>query len=119
MMLTLRDLRRLATGLIPDTPANWQARRYSRLAVLPDEAQLLQRSQLLVQFSVGTKIIGLSHICPRLDLGSGLDAAIEAFARGNSAMATAKLAEIDPVLPLTQTPQPCGRAAISWRCRRR
>jgi uncharacterized membrane protein YccC len=98
LTLTLRDLRRLATGPIPQTPANWQAHMYGRLEVLPDEAQPVQRSQLVVALEVGTEIIPLRHICRRLNLGSGLDAALRAFARGNSAMATARLAEIDAAL---------------------
>ena len=68
---------------------------YGRLAVLPDAAQPLQRSQLLAAFSVGTDIIQLRHICRRFDLGSDLDAALEAFARGSCATATARLADLD------------------------
>jgi len=95
MALTQRDLRRLATGPIPRTPDDWADRMYGRLAVLPDAAQPLQRSQLLAAFSVGTDIIQLRHICHRFDLGSDLDAALEAFARGSCATATARLADLD------------------------
>jgi uncharacterized membrane protein YccC len=98
LAFTLRDLRRLATGQIPETPADWQAHMYARLAVLPDAAQPLQRSQLLAAFSVGTEIIQLRHICRRFDLGSGLDTALEAFARGSGATATARLADLDSTL---------------------
>jgi uncharacterized membrane protein YccC len=55
LALTLRDLRRLATGPIPPTPEDWQDRVYGRLSVLPDEALPLQRSQLLAALSVGTE----------------------------------------------------------------
>jgi uncharacterized membrane protein YccC len=96
--LTLRDLRRLATGRIPDTPKDWEQRMYGRFAALPDQAQPLQRSQLMAAFSLGTEIIQLRRICRRFDLGTDLDAALEAFARGDCAMATEKLAELDAVL---------------------
>jgi uncharacterized membrane protein YccC len=98
MALTQRDLRRLATGPIPRTPDDWADRMYGRLAVLPDAAQPLQRSQMLAAFSVGTDIIQLRHICHRFDLGSDLDAALDAFARGSCATATARLADVDRAL---------------------
>jgi len=98
LALTLRDLRRLATGRIPDTLTDWQGRMYGRFAVLPDQAQPLQRSQLMAAFSVGAAIIQLRHTCRRLDLSGGLDAALEAVGRGNCAMATAEIAALDTVL---------------------
>jgi uncharacterized membrane protein YccC len=98
LALTLRDLRRLATGPIPRTPDDWEGRMYGRFAALPDQAQPLQRSQLMAAFSVGSAIIQLRRIGHRFDLSPGLDAALEAAARGNCAMATEKLAELDAVL---------------------
>src|SRR6516165_10422495 len=98
LALTLRDLRRLATGRIPDTLTDWEGRMYGRFAVLPDQAQPLQRSQLMAAFSVGTAIIQLRHTCRRLDLSGGLDAALEAVGRGNCAMATAEIAALDTAL---------------------
>ena len=56
------------------------------------------RSQLLAALSVGCEIIRLRNICRRLDLGSGLDEALEALAGGSSAAAVAKLANLDAAL---------------------
>ena len=56
LALTLGDLRRLATGPIPWTAEDWEGRIYGRLAVLPDAAGPLQRSQLLAALMVGTEI---------------------------------------------------------------
>jgi hypothetical protein len=98
LALSLRDLRRLATGPIPRAPDDWEGRMYGRFAVLPDEAQPLQRSQLLAALSVGTEIIQLRRIARRLDLGSELDVALAAVAAGNSAVATTRLAVLDRVL---------------------
>ena len=95
LALTLRDLRRLATGPIPSTPDDWEGRMYGRLSALPNEAEPLQRARLLAALSVGTEIIRLRRIAPRLDVGSDLDAALAALAQGNSAMATARLARLD------------------------
>ena len=78
LALTLRDLRRLATGPIPRAPGDWEGRMYGRLAVLPDAAEPLQRSQLLAALAVGSEIIQLRHIASTLGLGSDLDLALEA-----------------------------------------
>jgi len=96
--LTLRDLRRLATGPIPDTAMDWQDHLFGRLAALPDAAQPLQRAQLIAALLVGTEIIKLRHFCRRFDLGSDIDAALHAFARGNSVKTVARLADLDRAL---------------------
>ena len=96
--LTLRDLHRLATGPIPRTPDDWEGRMYGRFSALPDAAQPLQRSQLLAAFSVGTEIIQLRRIARRMDLGSELDAALDAVATGDCGIATARLARLDEAL---------------------
>src|SRR5215472_1478820 len=96
--LTLRDLRRLATGPIPRTPDDWEGRMFGRLAELPDQAQPLQRSQLMAAFSVGSEIIQLRHIASRLELDTVLDSALEAVAHGESAIAVERLALVDRVL---------------------
>ena len=98
MALTLRDLRRLAIGPIPDTTNDWEQRMYARFARLPDQAQPLQRSQLMAAFSVGTKIIRLRQLCHQSGPSLDLDAALEAVARGNCAMATATLGKLDAAL---------------------
>lgn len=98
LALALRDLRRLATGPIPDTPKDWEGRMYGRFAVLPDQAQPMQRSLLLAAFSVGTEIIQLRRIAQRLDLAHTLDGALDLLAQGHSALATTRLASVDRVL---------------------
>jgi fusaric acid resistance family protein len=95
LALTLRDLRCLATDPIRWTPDDWEGRVYSRLFVLPDPAEPLQRSQLVAALSVGIEIIRLRPICRRYDLASGLDAALRTIARGSSASAVGSLANLD------------------------
>ena len=58
----------------------------------------MQRAQLLAALSVGTEIIQLRRIAPRLGLGAELDAALAALAHGNSAVAIARLAQLDHLL---------------------
>jgi uncharacterized membrane protein YccC len=98
LTLTLRDLRRLATGWIPRSADAWEGRVYSRLSELPDAAEPLQRSQLVAALSVGIEIISLRRICRRFDLGPHLDAALETMARGDSAMTIARLTRLDEAL---------------------
>ncbi|HUB64288.1 MAG TPA: FUSC family protein [Methylocella sp.] len=95
LALTLRDLRRLATGRVPSTSDDWEGRMYGRLAALPDAAEPLQRSQLVAALAVGTEIIHLRRIVPRLGLGSDLSAALEALARGNCMIAATPLVRLD------------------------
>jgi uncharacterized membrane protein YccC len=95
MALSLRDLRRLAAGAIAWPISDWRSRIYGRFSVLPDEAQPLQRSQLLAALSVGAEIITLRVIASQLDLVWKLDPALEVVARGNGALAIARLADVD------------------------
>jgi uncharacterized membrane protein YccC len=98
LALTLRDLRRAASGSIPRSPDAWEGRVFSRLSVLPAVAEPLHRSQLVAALSVGTEIIRLRRICRRFDLGFDLDAALEAMARGDSAMTIVRLTRVDEAL---------------------
>jgi uncharacterized membrane protein YccC len=115
LALTLRDLRRLATGAITRTPDDWEGRVYGRLSALPDQALPLQRSQLLAALSVGSEIIRLRRMAPGLRLGSDLDAALAAVAHGNSAFATAGLARLDHLLAARPGAEPKTEPALRAR----
>ncbi len=91
----LRDLRRLAIALPLARSEDWEGRMYGRLAALPDQAEPLQRAQLLAALSVGSEIIHLRRMAPRLGAVAQLDAALEAFAHGRSAIATMWLRQLD------------------------
>jgi uncharacterized membrane protein YccC len=93
--LTLHNLRRLATAEVGRLPADWDGRIYKRLVALPDEAEPLQRAQLLTALSVGREIINLRRVAPQLGFASDLDAALVPFAQGNSAAAVTRLDRFD------------------------
>jgi uncharacterized membrane protein YccC len=103
LALTLRDLRRLATGR---AHSDWDGHIRGRLVVLPDAATPLQRAQLLAALSVGSEIIQLRDSIGRLGarhsggklFGADLDPALAALAQGNSTLATARLARLDKAL---------------------
>jgi uncharacterized membrane protein YccC len=98
LMLTLRDLRRLAKGRIWRAPEDWQSHMYGRLVALPDEAQPVQRAEMMAALFVATEIIQLRRIVRPMDLGSELDAALEALRRGDIRFATARLGRLDDAL---------------------
>jgi uncharacterized membrane protein YccC len=93
--LTLRDLLRLATANVGRLPVDWEGHIYKRLVAMPDEAEPLQRAQLLTALSLGREIIELRRVAPQLGLATDLDAALAPFAQGNSAAAVAQLERID------------------------
>jgi uncharacterized membrane protein YccC len=100
LALTLRDLRRLASGY---GPRYWEGHVYGRLSAMPNEATVLQIAQLLAALAVGHEIIRLRPLLHRLGADADLEPALAALAQGDSASATAHLARLDAAL--------AGRAA--------
>jgi uncharacterized membrane protein YccC len=117
LALMLSDLRRLAIAPLPPGSEDWEGRMVGLLVALPDQAEPLQREQLLAAFSVGTEIIQLRQIGPSLGTAAELDTALEALAQGNSAIAVARLRELDHRLADNAHAEP--EAAIALRIRAR
>jgi uncharacterized membrane protein YccC len=115
LMLTLRDLRRLTKGRIPRTARAWEVRIYGRLAALPEQAEPLQRSQLLAALSVGIETIRLRRVAHRLGHDVELHAALEAFARGDGAVAVERLGQLDRMLAALSISGPVARPVIRAR----
>jgi uncharacterized membrane protein YccC len=95
LSFALRDLRRLATSRRLPRSEGWDGRVLGRLTALPDEAEPLQRGQLVAALSVGAEIIRLRRMAPSLGAVPELDGAFEDIALGNSAMAIAQLHQLD------------------------
>ena len=115
LALTLRDLRRLARGPIRWTPEDWEGHVHARLSAMPEEAQPLQRAQLLAAMAVGTEVIQLRRMGPQLGLGSDLDAALDALASGDGRLAVARLARLDHVLATHPDLMPGTQIALRAR----
>jgi hypothetical protein len=98
LALTLRDLRRLTTNPVPRIANYWEGRIYSRLSALPEQAEPLQRTQLVAALAVGTEIIRLRRIARRFDLQVELDPALDALAQGDTSVAIELLAHFDRML---------------------
>ena len=98
LALTLRDLRRLAISPIPRTADDWRGVAANRLSVLPNDAEPLQRAQLVAALSMGTEIVRLRRIARQLGLTSWVADVLEAIAQGRSDSATEYLAALDNAL---------------------
>jgi uncharacterized membrane protein YccC len=117
LALTLRDLRRLAISPLPPRPADWERRMYDRLAALPEEAEPLQRARLLAALSVGTDITQLHHLVSRPGMATELNAALASLAEANSAVAIARLRQIDSRLAVAPGAGPEPEDALRARGR--
>jgi uncharacterized membrane protein YccC len=117
LSLTLRDMRRHAIALPPARLEEWEGLMYARLAALPDQAEPLQRAQLLAALSVGSEIIQLRHLAARVGPVAELDAALAAFAQGNSAIAIVRLRQLDH--RLASAPDSGADEATALRARAR
>ena len=115
LALTLRDLRRLAAGPLRWTAEDWDARIYARLAVLPDSAEPLQRSQFLAALLVGIGILRLRRLASLFGLDPDLDAALHSLAQGRSAMAATRLTAIDARLAAVAGVAPDAPLALRAR----
>ena len=89
-------------------------------SVLPDQAQPLQRSQLMAAFSLGTEIIQLRQIVRRTDLGPELGRGARGSG-GKAAPRSRSTASTGSMMcsPLVRAPPLYGRVAASLRYRTR
>ena len=101
----------------PPSSEDWESRIYGRLAALPQQVEPLQLGQLLAALSVGTEIVQLRRMAPRLGVAALLDAALGALAQGNSAIAIARLRQLDR--RLASAPDGAAEIAIALRARAR
>ncbi len=106
LALTLRDVRRLAAG---SPPNDWEGHCIGRLSTVPDEATPDQRRQLLAAFSVGSEIVRLRYLMPRLVPGAALDEALGSLVQGDTARAIAHFGRLDATLADHPERQPAMR----------
>ena len=95
LALTLRDLRRIATGR---DQCDWAGLVYGRLSALPDQATPQQHAHLLTALSTGNEIINLRHAVCHLGLSAELGAALAVLSEGHSEEAIAWLSRLDGAL---------------------
>jgi len=117
LALTLRDLRRLATDPVQPLQDDWERRMHSRIASVPEEAEPVQRAQLVTAQSVGTELIGLRCIALQLGFTSELDSALSALAEGNGDISNAGFAALDQQLASIPASDPRISLALGARGR--
>jgi uncharacterized membrane protein YccC len=115
LALTLRDLRRLAKGTSQWSSSDWEHRVNRRLAVLPDAAEPLQRSQLAAALSLGCDLIHLRRVARRFDIDFRV--ALDALARGESLVAVDRLSDLDRMLAALPDTRPGARVRLRARGR--
>ncbi len=94
VLLTLRDLRRLASG---SPISNWDDRLYGRLAAMPQHGRNQDHTLLIAMLSTGSAIVRLRAA----DLGclrNDLTEALLALAHGHVASARSQFALLDSAL---------------------
>jgi uncharacterized membrane protein YccC len=115
LALTLRDLRRLATGRVPRTADDWTGVVVNRLSVLPEAAEPLQRAQLVAALSMGTEIVRLHRIARRLGFAALAADALDQLAQGRSGLAIARLTVLDQALASRPSGAPGASGAMRAR----
>jgi uncharacterized membrane protein YccC len=98
LALALADLRRLARRAPPGRERDWESRGVARLLAMPDQAEPVERAELVAAVAVGTEIVRLRRVAPRFVPGTAVDAALLALAEGRSGEAMERLKDIDRLL---------------------
>ena len=101
-------------GSIP--PAHeWESRIHDRLAAIPEQAEPLERAELLAALSMGTEVIRLRRFARRFDLEADLDPALDAAARGKSVVAIQRFDQLDRLLAVVPNTNPGGWVRLRAR----
>ena len=96
--LTLRDLRRLASGTLPTSTQAWSNRVYGRLTAMPAQGNPLQEARLIAALALGTQLIRLRRLRTLLPALDRLGAVLACVAAGDSGGAMEQLRELDGAL---------------------
>ncbi|GGJ17381.1 FUSC family protein [Neoroseomonas lacus] len=123
LRLSLRDLRGLALAPRRWSLADWEARLYSRLAALPDQAEPLQRARLLAALDLGIEMLRLRRVVSAawhagiatLAEADDLAAVFEAIAGGRSLAAADRLDRLDRRLAARSPTGTLAADAAQWR----
>jgi uncharacterized membrane protein YccC len=115
LLLTLADLQRLALRAAPGRVEAWEGRGFARLLAMPEEAQPVQRAELVSMVAVGKEILRLRHAAPRFIPNRALGAALEALAEGRSGQAIAGFEQVDRDLAALPSTRATSRIVLSLR----
>jgi uncharacterized membrane protein YccC len=116
LTLTLADLRRLAKRASSRRQDDdWEGRGVARLLAMPDQAEPVERAELVAAMAVGNEIVRLRCVVPRFVPGAAVDTALEALAEGRSGEATERLKDIDRQLAALPSTRSGSRIVLGLR----
>ena len=96
LALGLADLRRLAKRASSrGRDEDWESRGVARLLAIPEQAEAVERAELLSAVTVGREIVRFRCAAPRFVPGAAVDAALRAVAEGRSREAIDRIKNID------------------------
>ena len=115
LALTLADLRRLAKRSSRRREDDWESRIVARFLAMPEQAEPVERAELVAAMAVGNHIVRLRRVAPRFVRAAAVDAALQALAEGQSGEASERLQDIDRQLAALPRTRSGGRAVLGLR----
>jgi len=116
LALTLADLRRLAKRASSRRQDDdWESRGVARLLAMPEQAEPVERAELVAAVAVGKEIVLLRRVAPRFVPGAAADAALQALAEGRSGEAIERLKDIDRLVAGLPTAESASRILLRLR----
>jgi len=116
LALTLADLRRLAKRASSRRQNDdWESRGVARLLAMPEQAEPVERAELVAAVAVGKEIVRLRRVAPRFVPGAAVDAALQALADGRSGEAIERLKDIDGLVAALSKAESAGRGLLRLR----
>jgi uncharacterized membrane protein YccC len=116
LALTLADLRRLARGAWSRSQENdWESRGVARMLAMPEQAEPVERAEIVAAMAVGNHIVRLRRVAPRFVPAAAVDSALQALAEGRSGEASERLKEIDRQLAALHGARSGSRALLGLR----
>ncbi len=116
LALTLADLRQLARRASSrGRKDDWETRNVARTLAMPDQAEPVERAELVGAMAVGNHIVRLRRVAPRFVPAAAVEAALQALAEGRSGEASERLEDIDRQLAALPGARSGSRAALGLR----
>ena len=116
LVLALADLRRLAKrDPSRRQDEDWESRGVARLLAMPDQAEPVERAELVAAVAVGKEIARVCRVAPRFVPGASMDAAFQALAEGRSGEAIERLEDVDRQLAALPRAMSGRRIVLSLR----
>ena len=82
---------------------------------MPEQAEPVQRAELVAAVAVGKEIARLRRVAPRFVPGTAVDAALQALAEGRSGEAIERLKDIDRLVAALPSAESASRILLRLR----